>query len=128
MTYDALNRVTVEQEPFTQTLTMSYDATSNRTQVQDSLSGMTTSVYDAGNNLTTRKQSSSLTQFRLDFTYTARDQLASVTRWEDLVQIVKAGTTSYSYDGVGRVTNIEHFASGGIALANFTYTYDTAGR
>jgi RHS repeat-associated protein len=128
MTYDALDRTSAVQEPFGQALTFSYDATSNRTQVTDSQGGTTTSVYDAANRLTTREQANGLAPVRLDFTYTARDQLATMTRWADLVQIVKVGSSAYSYDSVGRTTNVVHQNSGGTNLANFTYTYDTGGR
>jgi YD repeat-containing protein len=39
MSYDALNRVKVTQEPFSQRLTFCYDAVSNQTEVRDSQNG-----------------------------------------------------------------------------------------
>jgi RHS repeat-associated protein len=128
LTYDALDRTSAVQEPFGQALTFQYDAASNRTQVTDSQGGVTTSVYDAANRLTTREQANGLAPVRVDYNYTVRDQVAGVTRWADLVQIVKVGSTSYSYDAVGRMLNVRHQNSGATNLANLTYTYDQAGR
>jgi RHS repeat-associated protein len=128
LTYDALDRTSAVQEPFGQALTYQYDAASNRTQVQDSQGGVTTSVYDAADRLTTREQTNGLAPVRVDYTYTVRDQVAGVTRWADLVQIVKVGSSSYSYDAVGRMTNVRHQNSAGTNLANLTYTYDLDGR
>src|SRR5207245_254890 len=46
MSYDALDHVTVTQEPFNVRLTASYDAADNRTLLQDSFGGVMTSSYD----------------------------------------------------------------------------------
>src|SRR5262245_17825113 len=55
MSYDALNRVTVANEPFGKTLTFSYDAAGHRTKVEDSLGGVTTSLYDGAGRLTSQQ-------------------------------------------------------------------------
>src|SRR5262249_13825028 len=70
MTYDALNRVPVTQEPFSATLTATYDAVGNRTQLQDSFGGVLTSIYDAADRLTSRQfGGSGQTPLRIDLTY-----------------------------------------------------------
>jgi RHS repeat-associated protein len=129
MAYDALNRVTVTQEPFGLTLTSSYDAVGNRTLVQDSYGGVTTSLYDAADRLTTREfGGAGQTPLRFDTTYTARDQVATVKRYTDLAGTTKVGESDYTYDAVGRVTNLQHKDGSGNLLANYTYTYDKASR
>jgi YD repeat-containing protein len=90
---DALHRLATEQEPFGLVLTFSYDAVGNRTLVQDSFGGVTTSVYGAANRLTSREFGGvSQTPLRSDFTYTARDQVATVTRYKNLAGTQVAGT------------------------------------
>jgi RHS repeat-associated protein len=129
MTYDALDRMSTEQEPFNLTLTFTYDAASNRTLVQDSLGGVTTTVYDGANRLTSRQfGGTAQTPFRVDLTYTARDQLATVTRYSDLGGTVTVGLSQYTYDGAERLTNLQHQNATGGNLLNFTYTYDLASR
>jgi YD repeat-containing protein len=76
MSYDALDRVTVVQEPFGQTLTFSYDADSDRTLVQDSQGGVMTSVYNADDYLSSQQYSGNSQTLRADFTYTPTNQLA----------------------------------------------------
>jgi RHS repeat-associated protein len=129
MTYDALNRVSTQQEPFALTLTMTYDAVGNRTLLQDSFGGTTTSVYDAANRLTSRQfGGTGQTPLRIDLTYTARDQVATETRYSNLAGTATVVYSAFTYDTAMRVVNIQHQnASGGI-LANFTYTYDLESR
>src|SRR5205823_274091 len=99
MTYDALDRVTVTQEPFGLTLTATYDALGNRTQLQDSFGGVLTSVYDSANRLTTREfGGASQTPLREDLTYTGRDQVATETRYSDLGAQNKVASTTFTYD------------------------------
>jgi YD repeat-containing protein len=128
MAYDSLNRVTVVNEPFGLTLTYAYDAAGNRTQVQDSKGGVATSIYDGADRLVSRQFSDGTTPLRLDFTYTARDQRATLTRYSDLAGTQVVGTTAYSYDDVGRTTNILSTNKFGTAVANYTTTYDLASR
>jgi YD repeat-containing protein len=100
MSYDALDRVSVTQEPFGVTLTATYDAVGNRTVLQDSQAGVLTSIYDAANRLTTREiGGSGQTPLRMDATYTNRDQLATLTRYSDVAGTQKVGSSAYSYDG-----------------------------
>jgi RHS repeat-associated protein len=129
MAYDALNRISSEQEPFGAVLTMTYDAVGNRTQVQDSFGGITTSVYDAAGRMTTLEfGGSGQTQLRLDFTYTARDQIATETRYSDLAGSHEIGYTTFMYDANMNLTSLQHQNGSGTCLASFLYNYDLAGR
>jgi YD repeat-containing protein len=80
MGYDALNRMTSELEPFGQSLNFGFDAVGNRIFVRDSNGGVTRSTYDAANRLVSRQFTGvGQTPVRADFTYTVRDQVASIT-------------------------------------------------
>jgi YD repeat-containing protein len=128
-TYDALNRTSTVKQPFGQTLTLTYDAVGNRTRRDDSSGGVLTSVYDAANRLTSRRfGGSGQTPLRIDFTYTGRHERATETRYSDLAGTQSVGSATYSYDAVGRLTNLQHRTGGGSLLANYTYTYDAASR
>jgi RHS repeat-associated protein len=127
MSYDTLDRRTVNQEPFGLTLTATYDAVDNRTKLQDSLNGVTTFVYDALNRLTSEQfGGSGQTALRMDLTYTAQDEIATQTRYKAGTQTV--GTSSFTYDALGQLTNLQHKDGSSNLLANYTYTYDSAGR
>jgi RHS repeat-associated protein len=129
MAYDALDHMTSVQEPFALTLTYSYDAADNQTQRQDSFGGTLTSVYDPLNRLSTREfGGTSQTPLRIDVTYTAQDQIATETRYSDLAGSNKIGSTTYTYDALGEITNLQHRNGSGTLLANYTYTYDLGSR
>ncbi len=129
MGYDALGRMTSEQEPFGMALTMGYDANNNRTLVQDSLGGTTTYVYDPLNRLTSLQfGGTGQTTVRIDQTYTARDQVATQTRYTDLAGTNVVGTSSYLYDPQGRLTSLQQTYANGSVLASYAYSYDNADR
>ena len=112
--YDALDRTTPVQEPFGLSLTYAYDAAGNRTLTQDSQGGATTSVFDAANEVTSLQFGGTAAPLRIDLTYTARGQVATETRYSDLAGTTKVGSTSYAYDAVGRVSNIQHHNGDGV--------------
>ena len=129
MTYDALDRTSTVLAPFGAVLTYGYDAANNRTLVQDSFGATTTRTYDVLNRVTTMQfGGSGQTPLREDFTYTARDQVASQTRYSDLAGTSKIGSSTFTYDSVGRLTNLQHLNGAGSNLANYTNTYDLASR
>jgi RHS repeat-associated protein len=129
MSYNTLDRRTVTQEPFGLTLTATYDAVDNRTKLQDSLNGVTTFVYDPLNRLTSEQfGGSGQTALRMDLTYTAQDEIATETRYKDLGGTQTVGTSSFTYDALGQLTNLQHKDGSSNLLANYTYTYDSAGR
>jgi RHS repeat-associated protein len=129
MAYDPLNRMTAEQEPFGQALTMNYDAAGNRTSVLDSQGGTTTSAYDALNRVTSRQLTApAATQLRFDLSYTNRDQLSGVTRYSDVTGNNVVGMTSYGYDTPGRVTSVVHKNAAGATLSYYNAGYDNVDR
>src|SRR5260370_10166358 len=94
-TYDVLNQVTSQTDPFNVTLTIGYDAAGYRTSVVDSQGGTVASVYDAGGRLTRRTFSgTSLPTMRIDLGYNARDQLTSLSRYADLAGPQLVGTNA----------------------------------
>jgi RHS repeat-associated protein len=129
MSYDALNRMTSEQEPFGQTLTFAYDADGNQTTIHDSQGGTTTSAYDVLNRLTTREFGGpGQTTLRENLIYTARDQIATENRYTDLAATQFAGAVTYAYDSAMRVTGITDTYASGSVLASYVYNYDQASR
>jgi RHS repeat-associated protein len=129
LVFDFLNRVTSEQEPFGQRLTFTWDAAGNRVVVQDSKGGTTTSTYDALNRLTQRQfGGSGQTPLHVNLTWTARDQLSTVTRYKDQGGTSLAGTTTYQYDAAMRLTNLQHTDSAGNNIGSYVYNYDPGNR
>jgi RHS repeat-associated protein len=129
MAFDALDRVTVTNEPFGVTLTATYDAIGERTQVQDSFSGTTTYVFDAVGNLTSEKFGGpGQTPLRMDQAYDPRNLVTTITRYSDLAGTTKIGSTANAYDPAGRLTHHQDLNGGGTNIANYTYAYDTVGR
>jgi RHS repeat-associated protein len=128
MTYDAVDRVASVQEPFGLTLTYSYDAAGNRVKVQDSAGGTQTMIYDDANRLTTTEFDNGTTRLRLDMTDDAANEKLTETRYSDLTGTNKVGSSAFTYDGDGRVLTVQYRNGGGGSLANYTYTYDAAGR
>jgi RHS repeat-associated protein len=129
MSYDALDRLSTVQTPFGAVLTNSYDLADNRILVQDSFSGTTTRTYDALNRMTTIQFGGvGQTPLREDMTYTPRDQVATQARYSDLAGSTEIGSSSFGYDSVARLTNLQHENGSGANLANYTNTYDLASR
>ena len=97
--------------------------------MQDSFGATTARTYDALNRVTTMQfGGTGQTPLREDFTYTTRDQVASQTRYSDLAGTSEIGTSTFSYDSVGRLTNLQHLNGTGSNLASYTNTYDVANR
>jgi YD repeat-containing protein len=129
MAYDVLGRMTSEQEPYGQALTFTFDAASNRATRTDSQSGVATETYDALNRLVTYQYLvSGVATISLYQTWTARDQLATQTRYKDLTGTSSVGTASYGYDNAARETNLQFKDGSGNNISNFTYSYDPGNR
>jgi RHS repeat-associated protein len=60
-------------------------------------------------------------------TYTATRQLGTLKRYSDLAGTTLIGTTGFTYDSIGQVTNLQHKDGSGTNISNFAYAYD-AGR
>lgn len=114
--------------PFGFTQTFGYDKAGNRVSVTDNKGGTTASAFDPDNRLVTRTFTDGTTQARLDYAYTARDQVQAVTRSADLAGTALVGTSAYSYDDGGRVTGITHKDATAAPLAAYAYQYDAADR
>lgn len=54
--------------------------------------------------------------------------MESIIRYSDLAGTTKVGETDFTYDSVGRTTNIHHQDGSSTTLANTTWTYDLGGR
>jgi RHS repeat-associated protein len=105
--YDALNRVKGSQQPFGVTLTATYDAAGRRTLLQDSLGGTATSVYDNGNRLTSRQFSvGGATPVRVDQAWTPRNQVGTVTYYNDLAGQSPAMFGMYTYNDLGQLSTL----------------------
>ena len=128
-TLDALNRQTTQQDLFGTTLTMSYDAASNRVQVLDSFGGTTTSGYDALNRLTSRGLSTTGgVALHVAQTWTAENEVATQSRYDDEGTSVLVGTSSYGYDTAERLTQLWHKDGSGNVLASYVYSFDPGSR
>ncbi len=125
--YDADGRVTQVSEPYGETLQYAYDGDANQTQVVDSFGGTQTSVYDLEDRLATREYAGQGEDLRVDFTYTAEDQIASETDYDNLAGTSVVGSTTYAYDADENVTSIVSYESGGTVIESFEYSYDRAG-
>jgi len=68
------------------------------------------------------------TPLREDFSYTTRDQVATQYRFSNLAGTTTIGYSTMTYDGVGRMTNLQHQNGSGANIANMTNSYDLASR
>ena len=125
--YDADGRVTQVSEPFGQTLSYAYDGDGNQTQVADSFGGTQTSIYDVQDRLTTREYTGESQTLRVDFTYTATNQIASQIDYSNLAGTAVVSTIDDAYDANGNVTSIESYDATPTLIEGFTYSYDAAG-
>jgi RHS repeat-associated protein len=69
----------------------------------------------------------SVSEKRVDLAYNAAGQFATITRYEDLAGTELVATTTYGYDGAGRLTSLDHDKDT-TSLAAYDWTYDSAGR
>jgi RHS repeat-associated protein len=128
LTYDALDRLSTVQDAFGTLLTNTYDAADNRTMVQDLLGGLATRTFDVLSRLVTMSFSGQSQTLREDFGYTVRDQVANQWRYSNLTGTTTIGYSTFTYDAVGRLTNLQHLNGTLGAIANFTNAYDLASR
>ena len=111
--YDSAQRMDRELGAASQTTIYTYDANRNVRTITDPLSRVTTNNYDALDRLTSTLDAAGGTTI---FTYDAKDRLATVKD----PQI--SATTSYTYDGLGNLTQQASPDTG-----TTTFTYDNAG-
>src|SRR5262249_26074013 len=68
------------------------------------------------------------TPLRFDYAYDADSRVTTETRFSDLAGTTTVGYSQSTYDGAGRLTNLQHKDGSNGTLANYTYTYDVADR
>jgi RHS repeat-associated protein len=64
---------------------------------------------------------------RVDMTYDAASQMTGLNRYGDLAGTLSVANSSYTYDAVGRLTNLE-YKRGASTLASYGLVYDAANR
>jgi RHS repeat-associated protein len=85
-------------------------------------------TYDVLNRVTRITQSGTGVQGkRVDLSYDAANQMTGLSRYEDLAGTVSVANTSYTYDTVGRLTNLTH-QQGASTLASYGLVYDAVNR
>lgn len=112
-TYDSRNRLTSSKDGLNRTTTYAYDAAGQLTGKTDPSTRTTTISYNTAGDKTGVSYSDGVTPNET-FTYTALHQPASVTDG--------TGTTTMSYDSLGRLTSRTSGAG-----KNISYAYDLAG-
>jgi RHS repeat-associated protein len=100
--------------------------------VTDAISGIQKGTnaytYDILNRVTKLTQSGTgVTSKRVDMTYNAVNQIATLNRYSDLTGTSSVANTSYTYDLAGRLQTLTH-QHGGNTLASYGLTYDAANR
>jgi RHS repeat-associated protein len=130
MMYDALGRATVTQDLFGLRLTATYDAANHRTEVDDPFTGVTTSLYDALGRLTSQQVTSSqpAATFRTDLGYNQRDQVTTLNYYSDLKATNLVASTTYLYDALGRIAQLNVTSGAPHPIETLGYGYDAAGR
>ncbi len=121
----------------TTVMTNVYDANNRRTQQTAAISGTAdfrnTWTYDNANRLTQVKQESqsggnTVAAKRVNFAYNTGGMFTGITRYNDLAGTQIVANTTFTYDGLARLTALDHKNAAGGNLANYAWTYDADGR
>ena len=137
-TYDNRNRVKMVDNQGTPNaprvaLSYVYDGAGNILSVADAINGTAAGTnayaYDALNRTTRVTQSGAgVTDKRVDFGYNEMSQFASINRFSDLVGTNSVARSTFGYDGLNRVTNINHQNAASTTLNQFQIEYDPVSR
>jgi YD repeat-containing protein len=141
-TFDNLGRVLTSSNSGTSNipttvLTNVYDASSRRTQQTATISGTAdfknSWTYDNANRLTQVKQESqsggnTVAAKCVNFAYNTGGMFTGITRYNDLAGTQIVANTTYTYDGLARLTALDHKNAAGGNLANYAWTFDNDGR
>ncbi|UBF30104.1 hypothetical protein K9N68_38650 (plasmid) [Kovacikia minuta CCNUW1] len=110
-------------------LTYSYDANGNIKSLGDSIGGTTTYGYSVLNQVTRITQSGNGVQNkRVNFGYNAVGQMTSINRYSDLTGSNLVAGTSYGYDSLNRLQQLQHTKANGSNIASYSYGYDAISR
>ena len=126
-TYNAAGQVIAVSEPFGVSLSFGYDQYGNRNLVEDSFDHVERSLYNANGQLLSRTMVVGSSDLRLEVTYTATGQIATITRYSDLAGTDLVATTTYTYDDNGNVTDITSVNASNAVIDEFDYVYDASG-
>jgi|GEM_PF-5208844 len=140
-TYDKLGRVTSEVQTIagfgdTLELAQEFDALGNRTKAEFTFGTLATLrtdyVYDGLSRMTQQTQydstSTDIAWKRATFEYNAASQFSEINRFVgDNTTPIAVATTTYAYDGIGRLTDLLHFTDT-TTWAGYEYEYDATSR
>jgi RHS repeat-associated protein len=142
-TFDNLGRVLTVDNAGTSgvpnvVLTSAYDANSNRTSLSADIASaddfQNSYTYDALNRLTRLDQgatgSASVAEKRVDFAYNAIGQFTSIARFNDLDggSGDELATATYSYDTLGRLTDLAYKNGGTNLFTPYEWSFDNLSR
>ena len=141
-TFDDLGRVTTIDNAGTTgapnlVLTNTFDAAGNRTEVAATIDSTAdfknTYQYDALGRTTRIEQTgqtggNSVADKRVDLAYNAVGQFTAIDRYADLAATLLVAGTAYTFDGAGRLTDLDHTKSTTGDLAAYSWTFDGAHR
>jgi len=119
--YNNMDRVTSRKDPLLQTKTYQYDAAGNLIKFTDQRGKVTSNTYDAQNRLTFIGYGAVTTSKSTTYESTVTNTYDAGSRLTKVVD-TKAGTISYTYDGLDRVLSEVN------PQGTLGYTYDIAGR
>ncbi|WP_299971467.1 RHS repeat-associated core domain-containing protein [uncultured Roseobacter sp.] len=135
--YDARDRVTQASNVGTPNtpqviLNYSYDDAGNRTQMSELIEGgigaSTDYTYDALNRLAQITQGGlGVAEKRVDFGYNTLGQFTSIDRFADLAGTKFVTGTTYAYDALNRVTDIDH-SNRSDTFDFYDFVYDAGSR
>ncbi|MBC2711714.1 MAG: PKD domain-containing protein [Desulfosarcina sp.] len=134
--YDAVNNLLTADNTGTPgvpavELIYSYDPMGNRISVEDNLGVRADSAYNSRNRLISRTwQGTGMADpVRVDCAYNALGTCDVMDRFTDIAGTNQVGSSSFSYDGLGRLTELTHDTiNGGVStVADYDYTYNAAG-
>lgn len=118
-TYNPLDEVATQSDPFGHALTMAYNSVGQRTRVADDQGFAVNSVYDEIGRIQELRDAADA--LLTAYTYDSGGRLAAEDKGN--------GTrTEYGYDAAARLTSVVNKAPGGAINSSFAYTYDPAGR
>lgn len=141
--YDTANRVTSVDNNGTPNmprvvLGSTYDNLGRRISLAATVAGtqdfINSYVYDTLGRETQVKQQAQtgtgvnpVASKRIDFTYDAANNAATISRYADLTGTNLVASSTFTFDSDNRLTNLSH-DKGGTNLASYTWTYDAASR
>ena len=113
-------------------LEYSYDNLDNLLSVSETINGKAAGItaynYDELNRTSQITQTGAgVADKRVDFGYDGLGQFASIERYSDLSGSQLVGSSIYTYDGLNRLTNLNH-SNGSGTFAFYDFEYDAASR